>query len=174
MTAPNIDDFLLVGRISAAFGVRGELKISMISSHPEHIQKLKHLFVGNLEKPYTIGRLHQHKGSLYLLRLSEVDTREAAEAMQGLEAYIHRSDAAPLANDEYFLHDLVGLQVQTEAGDVIGQAAEIIETGANDVLVVRKLGQADILVPMVRAVVRSIDIAGGTITVTSLADIVPE
>lgn len=170
----NPDDLLLIGRIAGAFGVRGELKLALVSSRPDHLGKIKTVYVGNYAQPYTVGRFHEHKANQYILRLREIEDRNAAELLQGEEVFIHPKDAAPLDRDEYFLHDLNGLTVRTQAGDELGRVVEIIETGANDVLVVRQVGQADVLIPMVRSIVTNIDTANGLIEVTSLSDIVPE
>lgn len=174
MTTSSANDFLLVGRITGPFGVRGELKVTLISSRPDHLATIKQMFIGATFRPCSVSRLHEHKASVYILRLNEVSTRDEAEELRGTELYIQAKDAAPLDEDEYFLHDLVGLRVQTKAGDDIGTVVELIETGANEVLVVRQIGQADVLIPMVRTIVERIDIAAGIIEVTSLNDIIPQ
>lgn len=174
MTSPQPDDLLLIGRIAGAFGVRGELKLTLVSSRPDHLRKIKTVYLGENARPYAVGRFHEHKPNMYILRLATVETRNDAELLQREEVFIRQSDAAPLAADEYFLHDLNGLLVRTQDGTEIGRVAEIIETGANDVLVVRQVGTPEVLVPMVRSIVTTIDVANGFIEVTSLDDIVPE
>lgn len=174
MTSPTLDDVLLIGRITSPFGVRGDLKVSLISTRPDHLVKVKQLFLGDQLKPYVVGRLHEHKAGVYILRLPDVTTRDEAEELRGTELYILANQAAPLDADEYFIHDLVGLSVRTQDGAEVGKVAEVIETGANDVLVVRQVGQPEVLIPMVRAVVQKVDVAAGLIEVTSLDDIVPQ
>ncbi len=174
MSSVNPDDMLLIGRIVSAFGVRGELKASIISSRPEHLAKVKQIYLGDTFTAYSVKRFHAHKANIYILRLAEVTTRDEAEELRGLELYIPEQQAAPLEADEYFLHDLLGLQVQTSAGAAIGSIIDVLETGANDVLVVRRIGQPDVLVPMIRDVVQAIDLAAKTLTITALEDIIPE
>ena len=174
MSIPAIDDVLLIGRISTPFGVRGELKVALISSRPESLAKIKRVFAGPTLQPYTVTRFHEHKTNLYILRLQEVTTRDQAEELRSTDLYILAKEAAPLAEDEYFLHDLVGLQVRTQAGEEVGKVVELIETGANEVLVVRKIGQPDVLIPMIRRIVTQIDVAAGSIEVSSLEDIIPQ
>lgn len=174
MSSPNTNDFLLIGRITVAFGVRGELRVALISSRPDYIPKIKQVFLGDSFQMHEVGRFHEHKANVYLLSLKDISTRDQADDLRGTDVYIRASDAAPLAEDEYFLHDLLGLTVQTATGEEIGKVSELIETGANEVLVVRQIGKADVLVPMVRTIVQRIDIAAGVIEVTSLDDIVPK
>lgn len=174
MTTPQADELLLIGRIAGAFGVKGELKLALVSSRPDHLRKIKTVYVGDQTRTYNVGRFHEHKANQYIVRLREIEDRDAAELLKGEEVFIRISDAAPLAADEYFLHDLNGLTVKTQDGTEIGKVVEIIETGANDVLVVRQIGQPDVLVPMVRSFITTIDVANGLIEITSLSDIVPE
>lgn len=82
-----------------------------------------------------------------------------------MEVTIHERDAAPLAEDEYFIHDLYNLLVITEDGDEIGRVREVLETGSNEVLVVTRPGAADALIPMIHDVVSDLDISGGRITI---------
>jgi 16S rRNA processing protein RimM len=174
VTSPTLDDVLLIGRITGPFGVRGDLKVSLISTRPDHLVKLKQIFLGDQLQPYAVGRLHEHKASVYILRLPDVTTRDQAEELRGTEIYIRAAEAAPLDADEYFIHDLIGLTVLVQDGSEVGKVAEVIETGANDVLVVRQVGQPEILIPMVRTIVQKVDVAAGTIQVTSLDDIIPQ
>jgi len=174
VTSPTLDDVLLIGRITAPFGVRGDLKVSLISTRPDYLVKLKQVFLGDQLQPYAVSRLHEHKASVYILRLPAVTTRDQAEELRGTEIYILANQAAPLDADEYFIHDLIGLTVRVQDGAEVGKVAEVIETGANDVLVVRQVGQPEVLIPMVRAIVQKVDVAAGLIEVTSLADIIPQ
>ena len=168
------DEMLLIGKIAGPHGVRGDLKVTLISSHPEHIVRQKTLYLGDTFTPYAVSRLQEHKPGLYIVHFNAVTTRDDAEALQGLELFIPASKAAPLEEDEYFIHDLYGMVVQTSAGEELGKVAEVLETGANDVLVARRIGHADVLIPMIRDVIVQIDVASQRITITSLAAIQPE
>ncbi len=174
MSNPAIDDVLLIGRISTPFGVRGELKVALISTRPDYLAKVKQVFAGPALQPYTVTRFHEHKINVYILRLQEVTTRDQAEELRSTDLYIRAKEAAPLADDEYFLHDLVGMNVRTAAAEEVGKVVELIETGANEVLVVRKIGQPDVLVPMIRRIVLKIDVPAGIIEVSALEDIIPQ
>lgn len=173
MSSPSPDDVLLVGRLVAPFGVRGELKMVAVTTRPDHLATLKHVLVGPDLQRYDLKRLHEHKVGMFIISLRGIASREAAEELRGAEVFIRSTEAAPLDADEYFLHDLIGLQVRTASGDDLGRVIDVLETGANDVLIVRASGRADILVPMIAAVVRQIDLDQRSIEITALEDILP-
>lgn len=166
MTArPSLDELLLIGQFTVPHGVRGQLKLHAITNRPEHLRRVKTVFVGDQLTSYKLVRAAAHKAAVMIVTLSGVDTREAAETFRGLEVYIRQSEAAPLDEDEYFLHDLPGLRVQTTASEEVGVVKEVIETGANEVLVVTRADGTEALVPMIKDVVKHLDIAGGYITI---------
>jgi 16S rRNA processing protein RimM len=159
---------MLVGIITAAFGLRGQVKMRTITNNPDTLRRVRTLYLGPSRKPYRLTTLHEPKPGTLVLTLDGVADRTAAEDMRGNEVFIHDRDAAPLAEDEYFIHQLYGLQVLTEDGSAIGKVREVLETGANEVLVVTRPGQADALIPMIRDVVRTLDIPGGRIIISPL------
>ena len=170
----NADEMLLIGRIVAPFGVRGETKVTLVSNRPEYLQKLKRIYLGDEFEQHVVKRFHEHKQGLFILRLDAVSTRDDAELLRGTDVYIHQSQTGPLEADEYFLHDLVGLAVQTQTGEALGKVVEVLETGANEVLVVKQIGKRDLLVPMIREVVVEINLAEQQIVISSLDAILPE
>jgi 16S rRNA processing protein RimM len=152
------DEFLLVGTIGLPFGIKGQVKLHTVTNRPEHLIRLKTVFLGDEHVATRLRRAAMHKHAVMILTLEGVDDRNAAETLRGTEVYIRQKDAAPLDEDEYFLHDLPGLQVETTAGEVLGTVSEVLETGANDVLVVKRTSGEEALIPMTREVVKSLDI----------------
>jgi 16S rRNA processing protein RimM len=166
MTAENLDDLLLIGMIAAPFGVKGELKMKSLTDRPEQLgRRIRTIFVGKARTPRTIVKAYEHKPGLIVLSLQGVSDRDAAEELRGEEIYIKEADAAPLAEDEYFVHQLYGLRVLSDAGDEIGTVREVMTTGASDVLVVARKGQPDALIPVVRDFVAELDIPGGRVVI---------
>ncbi|MFV9503298.1 MAG: ribosome maturation factor RimM [Oscillochloridaceae bacterium umkhey_bin13] len=166
-----MDDLLLIGQIFAPFGVRGQLKLKAITDRPEHIARVVrtvYLHQGNALTEHTLTRLHEHKPGLLIMTLREVTDRDAAEALRGAEVYIREAEAAPLAEDEYFLHQLIGLAAITTDGTTIGTVREVLTTGAGEVLVITREGQPDALVPMVRQFITELDLAAGRIVINPL------
>jgi len=163
------DDTLLIGEIVAPFGVRGQVKVRSYTDRVEHLQRhISSVFVGPDRREYTLRGVLEHKPGLLVLSLESVTTREDAENLRGQEVAIREREAAPLDEDEYFIHQLYDLKVVAEDGTEIGQVREVIETGANEVLVVARPGQSDALIPMIRDVVQDLDIAGGRVVVRPL------
>ncbi len=172
MTTPP-DDLLFIGQIIAAFGLRGQVKLRATTDRPDHIARhVSTLYVGRTFAPYRLHEMFEHKPGLLILTLEGVQTREQAEDLRSAEVYIHQHDAAPLDEGEYFLHQLYTLRVETETGETLGSVREVLETGANEVLVVARPDQSDMLIPMIRDVVQELDLAGGRVVVRLLEGLV--
>ncbi len=167
-SAPTANDVLLIGTLGQAFGIKGQIKLITVTSRPEHLRRVKTIFVGPKLKPYQLKLTVPHKHNIVIFTLEGVDDRTAAEALQGAEVFIRTADAAPLEAEEYFYHDLPGLTVQTVAGEVLGAVKEVLETGANDVLVVIAADGRELLIPMIKAVVKNLDLAARTLTIDPL------
>jgi 16S rRNA processing protein RimM len=108
-----------------------------------------------------------------ILRLKGITTRTAGENLRQAEVFIHEDDSLPLDDDEYFIHELYTMQVVTVAGSIIGQVYDVLETGANNVLVVRREGDSDALIPMTHEVVQQIDRTAGRLIIQPLEGLFP-
>lgn len=150
------------------FGIRGQLKLFAITSRPEHLNRVKTVFVGDDFKPYKVQRAAVHKASVVILTLEDITSREDADTLRGQEVYIRESDALPLAEGEYYLHDLPGLRVQMVDGTELGVVKQVLETGANEVLVVERSEGGEALIPMIKDVIKDLNIAEGTVTIEPL------
>jgi len=171
---PTPDETLLIGEIVAPFGVRGQVKVRAYTAQIEHLRRhIRSVYVGAERREYTLGKIIEHKPGLLVIALGGVATRDAAEALRGQEIAIRESDAAPLEAGEYFIHQLYGLTVVAEDGATIGRVREVLETGANDVLVVARPDQSDALIPMIHDVVQNLDIPGGRVVVRLIEGLLP-
>lgn len=147
---------LTIGTLNGVHGVNGELKLRVASDEPEHLRRIKRVWVGEEPEPRRVRGVRFHGGQA-LIRLSGVTTPEAGRALQGQPLRIPGSEARPLAPGEYFLYQLIGLDVFDEAGRRLGRVADLIETGANDVFVVAPAeGGPDTLLPNLPHVVLEI------------------
>jgi 16S rRNA processing protein RimM len=164
--SPSPEDTLLIGQIVAPFGVRGQVKLRAYTAHVEHLRRrIRTVYIGDERREYPLNALIEHKPGLLILSLGGVTTREAAEELRSAEVAIRERDAAPLEEGEYFIHQLYGLTVVDEQGVEIGRVREVLETGANEVLVVTRPDQPEALIPMIHDVVQELDIAGGRVVV---------
>ena len=101
-------------------------------------------------------------------KLSGIDTREAAESLNGRIIYIERSQLPALPEGEFYWQDLIGLEVLNSAGQSFGQVKSMLETGANDVVVVTPPAEQsgpDVLIPYVDEVILEIDLEQGKMRV---------
>lgn len=138
---------LVVGTIVGPHGVRGEVKLRVVTDDPEHLGHVPRVFIGDEPRPRRLLGVRFHGGQA-LLRIQGITTPEAVDALRGRPVRIAGSDARPPAPGEYFLYQLLGLEVIDEEGTALGRVADVMETGAHDVLVVAPPdGGADILLP---------------------------
>lgn len=172
--SPDPDETLLIGEIVAPFGLRGQVKVRSYTDQVEHLrQHIRSVFLGPERREYALTGVFEHKPGLLVLSLGGITTREAAEELRGAEVAILEREAAPLAEGEYFIHQLYGLTVVDEAGTEIGRVREVLETGANEVLVVARPGAPELLLPMIYDVVQDLDIPGGRVVVRLLEGLLP-
>lgn len=157
----------MIGEIVAAQGLRGDVRMRILTHFPERIQKLNAIFLGDEPQPRRLLAVHL-KGNVAILSLADVNSRELAEELRGLPVRIALDQAAPLPEDEYFYFQLIGLPVYDEAGTLLGNLAEILETGANDVYVIRGGPGGELLLPAIKSVVLRIDLEQGRIVVRPL------
>ena len=160
--------YLAIGRIFGAHGIRGEVKVESLTDFPERFAAGTRLHMGSgtedpEAQPVEITAARGHKGAM-LVKLDVVPDRTAAELLRGLYLMIPESEAMPLGEHENYAHDLIGLRVETAQGEVLGELAEILFTGANDVYVVRGPG-GELLLPALRDVVLTVDLAAGKMVV---------
>lgn len=166
---PRADELLLVGTVVNVVGLRGMIRMSIVSSEPEYLARtLPMLYSADGKRSFRLRSLVHYKGSLYTATLGGVATRDQADALRGTELFILQKDAAPLGADEYFIHDLPGLSVYDAAGTLIGTVQDVINTGASDVLVIARQGAPEALVPIVKAFVQRIDVADKRIVITPI------
>lgn len=148
-----------VGRIVNTHGVKGELKVMPATDDPKRFEKLKSIFVERRTmESYEIQSVRYHK-DFVLLKLKGIEDMNAAELLKGSVLKIDRKDSLPLKKDEYYISDLFGLKVFTEEERYLGELVDIIETGSNDVYVVKKEDrEKDLLLPAIKQVIKNVDI----------------
>ena len=165
--------FLVIGKVLRAHGVRGEIRVLPHTSNPERFTWLEKVYVGEHDpKPVAIEGVRFHQ-ELVLLKLVGYDFRDQTDALKGELLLVPREDAIPLEEGEYYLFQLLGLDVYTDEGTHLGKLVDVIETGANNVFVVRSEGNKDILLPDTKEVVTDIDFDNGRLTVHLLPGLLP-
>jgi 16S rRNA processing protein RimM len=147
-----------VGRIVAAHGLRGDVKVQPFTDFPERFDRGARLWLDGA--PRRVEQSRWQGGSVFL-RFEGVSSRTQAEELRGKELML--PEAEPIAEEgRYYLHDIVGLRVEDPAGETLGRVADVLSTGSNDVYVVRG-ERGELLLPAVDDVVKTIDVPGGRI-----------
>ena len=163
-----MSSMVILGRIIAPFGIKGWLRIHTFADDPAAWSALPQWWLskeaeGEKWVPYDLLEANEHNKVL-TARLEGVDSRTAAEAIDGYYIAVPR-EAMPIpAEDEFYWSDLIGLEVVNEAGAFLGKVESMIEATANDIIVVRD-GEKERLLPFVAQVVKQVDVAAGRIEV---------
>jgi len=155
-----------VGRVLRPHGLEGELRVAPFSPTALNLAPGRFVYVDGRRRRIVEAR--PGKGA-WLIRLSGISTREAAEAVHGMlleapDKSVERDD-----DESYFVHELVGLQVVTDRGEPVGELVEVLTTGSADVYVARG-PRGEFLFPAIGDVVREIDLADGRMVITPMAD----
>ena len=157
-------DWVVMGRIAAPFGIKGWVKVQPYSEDPDTLMDFASWRVGRGEQQthYTVETIQDH-GKALVAKLAGIDDRDAAYALRGQEISVAKSDLPPPEENEFYWSDLIGLTVVNREGIELGKVDSLLESGANDLLVVK--GTREHLIPFVAAFVGKVDLAGGTIEV---------
>jgi 16S rRNA processing protein RimM len=157
------DKQIALGYISAVHGIKGWVKVHSWTRPMEAILEYQPWLLGEDKRPVKIidGR-KQGKGLAALL--PGFEDREQAATLVGLQIFVRRDQLPATAADEYYWSDLEGLEVHTTKGEVLGRVERLMETGANDVLVIR--GEREHLVPFIQGqYITRVDLEDGLIEV---------
>lgn len=155
--------FIAVGRIVGPRGIKGELKVELTTDDPRRFFLLETVYLGEEHIAHQVERVRLHKGRALLL-LGEIDTPDLAEIWRDAYVYIRAEDALPLAENQYYVDDVIGLKVLDEEGNALGQVADVLPTGSNDVYVISGL-RGELLLPALSDVVLEIDLDRGQMVV---------
>ena len=154
--------FLAVGLLRHAHGVRGEISMEIYTDFPERLHPGLEVYIGDSHKPLRITHLRR-KDKLMLLTFEGYQDCDQVNVLRN-EVVYSRTDKLPaLPEDHYYHFQLIGLKVVNEAGAELGTLAEILETGANDVYVIRSADGPELLLPAIESVIIEVDLAKGTI-----------
>lgn len=157
---------LEVGQIVNTFGIKGEIKVTPFTDNINRFDDLKKVYVKTRkeEKLYKVENARYHK-NMVLLKLEGIDNPEQADMLRNAFLEIDREDAIPLEEGQYFIADLIGLNVYTDEGKLLGKVDDIYNTGANDIYVVKDELGKQILLPGIKEVIKQVDLESEKIIV---------
>lgn len=148
--------YLTVGFLRRPHGVRGEMVMDLHTDFPERMKSGRRLLVGEERRPLTLAGVRPHQAGL-LVKFKGIDTPEEAGKLRNRWVYIKSSEAPQLPDGRIYQHELFGFQVVDENGQPLGELVEILETGANDVYVVKGEAGRELLLPAIPPVILDID-----------------
>ncbi len=164
-----MEQYLEIGRVVSTHGLRGELRVDPWCDSPQFLCQFKTLYLKKGETKLSVSS-RPHK-TIAIVKAKGIDTIEEAEKLRGRILYINRSDAR-LAPGEYFIQDLMGLDViDIDTSKSYGKITDVLKTGANDVYQVTDEKKKDYLIPVIDDVVKEIDINGGKVLIKPLKGI---
>ena len=169
----NLPQWVSIGFVSGAHGIKGELKVVPLTDDPQRFRLLENIslvFRANTLREFTVLGVRFQK-KYVLLRLNGIDDRTAAEQLKGFELKIPRKLCMELPEDRYYHFQLIGLSVHSTSGDYLGKVSDVMDMPANDVYVVHD-AEKEILVPAIKDVVKKIDLEQGVMTIELIEGLV--
>ena len=148
--------YLVIGYLRRPHGVSGEIIMDLHTDFPDRIKSGRNVLVGEKHQPLTLDSVRVHGNGL-LVRLSGVATPEEVGKYRNQWVYVKASDVPPLPEGKHYQYELIDLDVVDENGNPLGKLVEILETGANDVYVVRDDFGKEILLPAIPSVILNVD-----------------
>lgn len=152
-------EYLKVGQISNAHGIKGEVKVYPLTDNMKRFSKLKYVFL----KPKDVYTKIEIQSVKYLkdfvvLKLANIEDMNEALKYKDEYVYIDRENAVKLPRDSYFISDLIDMEVTTDEGQYLGKIVSVFPTGSNDVYEIKSEVGKSILIPAIKDVVLEVDV----------------
>lgn len=165
----NLNELIPIGKIIGPHGIRGQMRLH---SYSGNFSSLSHVSLVSLKasdgtiRDFALKSAQAHNGR-FIITLADCNDPDQVEPLVGNEVCIRRCNLPELEDDEYYWCDLIGLEVFTDEGTLLGTVSEIFETGSNDIYIVRN-DDREFLIPAIGDVIKSIDTSKGRIVITPL------
>ncbi len=161
-----MEQLLQVGVISSTHGIRGEVKVFPTTDDVKRFKKLKKVFLdtGREHLPLEVECVKFFK-QFAIVKFKGIDNINDIEKYKGKSLLVDRENAVKLRKDEYFIADMIGLQVYTEDGEAFGVLKDVLETGANDVYIIDSSKYGEVLIPAIKQCILDVDIEGQKMTI---------
>lgn len=155
----HMEQFLRVGVISSTHGVRGEVKVFPTTDDPARFKKLKTVILdaGKEQKTLEITGVKFFKNQV-ILKFKGIDNINDVEKYKGMDLLISREDAVPLEENENFIIDLIDMTVITDTGETLGTLVDVLQTGANDVYIVKTASNKEVLLPAIKDCILDVNV----------------
>ena len=158
-----MDKQIVIGKIIAPHGVRGEFRLMPLTENPERYLEMKTLLLEN-GKEFTITSARFHK-NMVLIKTEEITSMDEVELLRGKNVVVNTKDLPPLEQGRFYVADLIGFAVVTLENEDVGKLSDVITTGSNDVFVVKSTSGKEIMIPAIDTHIKEIDTKSRTIKV---------
>lgn len=167
-------DYLKVGKIVNTHALQGEVRVISSSDFKEvRFKKGSALLIDDhgTHVPVQVRshRTHKNFDLLTFVGMSHIDE---VTPYKGCDILVDAAHLSQLDEGEFYFYEMIGCQVKTTQGEVIGEISEILQTGANDVWVIKRKGKKDALIPYIEDVVKAVDVANKTVTIALLEGLI--
>jgi len=154
-------EFITIGEILAPQGVKGKVKVKIETDFPQHFASGSKIYINR--QPITIDSTEWHNEKL-IIKLNAIDSFEDAQKLRGKTIEIPRSQIHPLPEGQYYHFQLIGLEVWTVQGELLGNITEILTAESNDSYIIHG-AKGEILIPAIEDVIKSIDLDKGCLVI---------
>ena len=154
-------EFIAIGKILAPWGTDGKVKVEVATDFPQRFAPSSKVYINR--QPATVNSAEWHKGQA-IIKLNTVINIKGAEKLRGQLVEIHHSQLHSLPEGQYYHFQLIGLEVRTTQGELLGEITEILTTPNNDTYVVNGAG-GETLIPATEDVIKSIDLDKGCLVI---------
>ena len=161
-----MENMLQVGAILDTHGLRGEVKVFPTTDDPSRYDDLEEVELLTKEGKYLhleVERVRYFK-NLVIVKFKHYDNINDIEQYKKCNLYVTRENAVELAEDEYFVADLIGLTAKSDDGEELGTLTDVLTTGANDVYVIKGEDGGELLVPAIHDCVQEVNVEEGYVT----------
>jgi len=168
---PLTDRDILIGKVVGPFGIRGEVKVLVLTDFPERFdvgRKIALITTTDERRVIRIKAGRPHGGGL-LLKLEGVESRNDAEALRGAHIAIDRDELGELQEGSFYVFDIIGLKVVTDDGREFGEVTEVLQGGANDAYCT----STGLCIPALKDVVVKVDIPGRVMVIRPMPGLLP-
>ena len=174
-----MEQFLQVGVITSTHGIRGEVKVFPTTDDPERFKKLKNVILDTGKERLDLGVQGVKFFKQYvIIKFKGIDNINDVEKYKGKSLFVPREDAVSLEEDEYYIADLIGMEVyvaeewMSEEAAPFGVLKDVMETGANEVYVIDSEKYGEVLVPAIKQCILDVDIKGGKMKIHLLEGLI--
>ncbi len=169
-----MSEMICVGSIAGAYGVRGELRVKSYCALPEDIETYTPLWSEKRDRQFTLAILRPIKNG-FAARITDISTKEEADALRGTDLYALRDQLPSLPDDEFYHADLMGLEVYDTGGTLLGRVKTVQNHGADDLLELQLAGSsATTFLPFTKKDVPTVDLSAGRIVADPPDGILPD